>query len=71
MNLHAISFLWFSGYTLNAIPHSPVVEAITALRLYLLQWIEIEKVANEFEGLISFDLTEAHPAQFSNELPKS
>uniref|UniRef100_T1KEK1 RNA-directed DNA polymerase n=1 Tax=Tetranychus urticae TaxID=32264 RepID=T1KEK1_TETUR len=51
MTLHAVAFLWFCGYTLPAIAHSPVVEAITALRLYYLQWSAIERKAFEFNGI--------------------
>lgn len=51
MNLHAVAFLWFTGYTLPREPHSPVVEAITSMRLYLLQWRDIEQVAIENDGI--------------------
>uniref|UniRef100_T1KG82 RNA-directed DNA polymerase n=1 Tax=Tetranychus urticae TaxID=32264 RepID=T1KG82_TETUR len=51
LNIHAIAFLWFTGYTLPAFPHSPAVEALTTMRLYLLQWTEIEKVARNNGGI--------------------
>uniref|UniRef100_T1KVH5 RNA-directed DNA polymerase n=1 Tax=Tetranychus urticae TaxID=32264 RepID=T1KVH5_TETUR len=51
MNIHAIAFLWFHGYTLPANPHSPVVETTTVMRLYLLQWKKIEKMAEVHGGI--------------------
>ena len=41
-SLSLIAFLIFSGYTIKNRPHSPCIEAILSMRLYMSFWQEIE-----------------------------
>ncbi|XP_053212227.1 uncharacterized protein LOC128395767 [Panonychus citri] len=51
LNLQAIAFLWFPGYVIPIEPHSPVVEAITAMRLFIFLWKDIEEIALTLGGI--------------------
>ena len=51
LNLHAIAFLWFPGYVIDPEPHSHDVEAITAMRLFIFLWKDIETTATNLGGI--------------------
>uniref|UniRef100_A0A158P5H3 RNA-directed DNA polymerase n=1 Tax=Tetranychus urticae TaxID=32264 RepID=A0A158P5H3_TETUR len=49
--LSLISFLLLPGFTLRAEPHSPAIEAITSMNLYMAYWQEVEESSRKWGGI--------------------